>query len=73
MAQVMVAMIDPEMTRSYGEPLPRRNIISSVFDHLTCENLPMKLTPIKLEDPTPEKKIEVNNAPTNIATTDTNR
>ena len=39
MAEVVVFMIDPEMTGIYRGPPPKRVKCSNVFDHLACECL----------------------------------
>ena len=39
MAEILVAMFDPDMEGTYKEPPPRRVVISNVFDHLACEGL----------------------------------
>ena len=52
MAEVVVAMFDPEMTGStYREPPPKRALVSNVFDHLARERLMTRLSEIENRNP----------------------
>ena len=51
-AEVLVAMFDPEIRRTYKKPLPKRVVICNVFDHLTCESFLLKTSAIEQEEPT---------------------
>ena len=62
-------MFDPEMTGTHREPLPKRLIFSSVFDHLACEGLMTRLLEIENRNPTTTQRTVVLNAAISLART----
>ena len=67
MAEVLVTMFDPEMTRTFKEPPPRRVIISNIFNHLACEGLMAQIANVEILKPTPAQRATVRNAAVNLA------
>ena len=65
LAEVVVAIFDPEMTETYREPPPKRVIFSNVFDHLACEGLMTRLSEIENRNPTTAQRTVVLNAAIN--------
>ena len=64
---VVVAMFDPELTRTHRQPPPKRVIFSNVFNHLTCEGLMTRLSEIENCNPTNAQRTVVLNAAINLA------
>ena len=48
MAEVLVTMFDPEMKGTLKEPLPRKVIISNVFDRLACEGMMAQVAKVEI-------------------------
>ena len=61
-AEILVTMLDPEMTSTFREPPPRKVITSNEFDRLACEGLMTHVSYIELREPTPaQREIRIKN------------
>ena len=66
-AEVLVTMLDPEMTGTFKEPPPRRVVISNIFDHMACEGLMAQIANVEILNPSPAQRATVRNAAINLA------
>ena len=67
MTEVVVAMIEQEVTGTHREPPPKRVIFSNVLNHLACEGLTTRLSEIENRNPKTAQRNVVLNAAINLA------